>query len=67
MRGAIPPLPRYVFIAWCLLKYKDSFNRNNWMSWGSSVGITTGYGLDNGMIGIRFPTGAGSKAAVACS
>jgi hypothetical protein len=26
MRGAIHPLPQYVFIAWCLVKYRDNFN-----------------------------------------
>jgi len=26
MRGAIPPLPRYVFMAWCSVKQRDSFN-----------------------------------------
>jgi hypothetical protein len=25
MGGAIPPLPQYVFIAWCLVKYRDNF------------------------------------------
>jgi hypothetical protein len=25
MRGAIPPLPQYVFMAWCFVKYRDSF------------------------------------------
>jgi len=25
MRGAIPPLPQYVFMAWCLVKHMDSF------------------------------------------
>jgi hypothetical protein len=30
------------------------------MSRGSSVGIATGYGLDDPMIGVRFPTGAGN-------
>jgi hypothetical protein len=25
MRGAIPPLPQYVFMAWCLVKHWDSF------------------------------------------
>jgi hypothetical protein len=24
MRGAIPPLPQYVFLAWCLVKHGDS-------------------------------------------
>jgi hypothetical protein len=26
MSGAIPPLPQYVFMTWCLLKHRDSFN-----------------------------------------
>jgi hypothetical protein len=25
MRGAIPPLPQYVFIAWCLVKHRHNF------------------------------------------
>jgi hypothetical protein len=25
MRGAIPPLPRYAFMAWCLVKHRDNF------------------------------------------
>jgi hypothetical protein len=25
MRGAIPPLPQYAFIAWCLVKHRDNF------------------------------------------
>jgi hypothetical protein len=25
MRGAIPPLSQYVFVAWYLVKYRDSF------------------------------------------
>jgi hypothetical protein len=25
MLGAIPPLPQYVFIAWCLVKHRDNF------------------------------------------
>jgi hypothetical protein len=25
MRGAIPPFPQYVFMAWCLLKHRDNF------------------------------------------
>jgi hypothetical protein len=29
------------------------------VSWGSSVGRATGYGLDDAMIGIRFPAGLG--------
>jgi hypothetical protein len=29
-------------------------------SWDCPVGIATGYGLDDGMIGIQFPAGAGN-------
>jgi len=25
MRGAIPPLPRHVFMAWCLVKHRNYF------------------------------------------
>jgi hypothetical protein len=25
MRGVIPPLPQYVFMAWCLVKHKNKF------------------------------------------
>jgi hypothetical protein len=25
MLGAIPPLPQYVFMAWCLVKHRDNF------------------------------------------
>jgi hypothetical protein len=25
MRGAIPPLPQYVLLAWCLVKHRDNF------------------------------------------
>jgi hypothetical protein len=25
MRGAIPPLPQYVFMAWCLVKHRNNF------------------------------------------
>jgi hypothetical protein len=29
MRGAIPPLTQYIFMAWCLVKHMDfSFNFN---------------------------------------
>jgi hypothetical protein len=26
MCGAIPPLPKYVFMAWCLVQHRDNFN-----------------------------------------
>jgi hypothetical protein len=26
MRGAIPPFPQYVLMAWYLVKYRDNFN-----------------------------------------
>jgi hypothetical protein len=25
MRGTIPPLPQYVFMAWCLVKHRHNF------------------------------------------
>jgi hypothetical protein len=25
MRGAIPPIPHYVFMVWCLVRYRDNF------------------------------------------
>jgi hypothetical protein len=25
MCGALPPLPQYVFMAWCLVKHRDNF------------------------------------------
>jgi hypothetical protein len=25
MRGAIPTLPNFIFLAWCLIKHRDSF------------------------------------------
>jgi hypothetical protein len=34
MRGAIPPLPQYVSMAWCLVKHRNNFT-------------FTFYGLDN--------------------
>jgi len=26
MHAVIPPLPHYVFVAWCLVKHRDNFN-----------------------------------------
>jgi hypothetical protein len=28
MHGATPPLPQYVFMAWCLVKRRDNFTFN---------------------------------------
>jgi len=25
MSGAVPPLPQYVFMVWCLVKHRDNF------------------------------------------
>jgi hypothetical protein len=52
MLGAMPPLPQYVFIAWCLVKHRDNF------TFTSSDRIATGYVLGDRMIGVRFPAGA---------
>jgi hypothetical protein len=34
MHGAIPPLPQYAFMAWCLVKHWDNFTR---MCFGDSA------------------------------
>jgi hypothetical protein len=33
MRGAIPPLPQYVFMAWCLVKHKENFTCTFYILW----------------------------------
>jgi hypothetical protein len=66
MRGATTQLPPYVFMTWCLVKHRDNFNFYTCHSFliqlsrDSSVGIATGYGLDDRTIGVRFPVGAGN-------
>jgi hypothetical protein len=52
MRGAIPPLPHYVFMAWCLVEHINNFEPC------SAVGIATYYGLDDRGSGVRFTAGA---------
>jgi hypothetical protein len=37
MREAVPPLPQYVFMAWCLVKQRDNFTFNI-LSQGNRVG-----------------------------
>jgi hypothetical protein len=49
----------YKKILHCLFYYRNSSNTE---SRDSSVGIATGYGLDDGTIGIRFPAGAGNSS-----
>jgi hypothetical protein len=62
MRGAIFPLPHYVFLAWCLFKHRDKFAFYVYLyqSRDSSVGIALGYGLDDRGSRFRFPAGAGN-------
>jgi hypothetical protein len=51
MRGAIPPLPQYVFMAWCLVKHSDIF------TFTSSVTLREGNVLsafENRLVGIMF-------------
>jgi len=31
MPTAIPPLPKYVFMTWCLFKYRDNFTFTSWL------------------------------------
>jgi hypothetical protein len=56
MRGAILPLSQYVFMAWCLIKHRDTFNFYLYVS----VGIALGYGLDDRGSRVRFAAGAGN-------
>jgi hypothetical protein len=50
MRGAIPPLPQYVFMVCCFVKYKDNFTFTFiCYSRDSSVNIVTG--LRAGLLG----------------
>jgi hypothetical protein len=62
MRGATPPLPQYVSMAWCLVKHRDNstFLPLPSKSRDSSVGIALGYGLDDRGSRVRFPAGAGN-------
>jgi hypothetical protein len=63
MRGAIPPLTHYAFLAWCLVKYRGNFTlpfARYKKSRDSSVGIALGYGLDDRGSRVRFPAGAGN-------
>jgi len=36
MRGAIPPLPQNVFMAWCLVKHRDNFTFYLYLYWAAS-------------------------------
>jgi hypothetical protein len=61
----IPPLPQYAFMAWCLVKQRDKFTFTFTVlykvkSRDSSVGTATGYGLNDRLIGVRFPAGVGN-------
>jgi hypothetical protein len=66
IRGAIPPLPQYVFMAWCLVKHGDSLTftftlpTNIKMSRDRSVGIALGYVLDDRGSRVRFSAGFGN-------
>jgi hypothetical protein len=52
----IPPQAQYVFMAWCLIKHINVSMKSR----DSSVGIATGYGLDDRSSRVRFRAGAGS-------
>jgi hypothetical protein len=40
MRGTIPPLPQYVFMAWCLVKHRDKFTFYLYISSSSRPALT---------------------------
>jgi hypothetical protein len=54
MRGAIPPLPQYFFMAWYLANHRDNIKRHD-----SSVCIALGYGLDDQGSRVRSQRGLG--------
>jgi hypothetical protein len=58
MRGAIPPLNTPSRCG-AKLEHRDIFSFT-YRSRDSSVGIATGYRLDDRMIGVRFTAGAGN-------
>jgi hypothetical protein len=67
MHIAIPSLPQYVFIVWCLVKHRDNFTFTFTFvcvcvckSRNSLVGIALGYGLDDRGSRVRFPACAGN-------
>jgi hypothetical protein len=47
MRGALPPLPQYVFMAWCLIKHRDNLLPFTCLEPGYLSGMALGYGLDD--------------------
>jgi hypothetical protein len=51
MRGAIPPLPQYIFMAWCLVKHRDNFtfnlSPNITCIWKYNTKIHIGCGLES--------------------
>jgi hypothetical protein len=65
MRGAIPPLPQYAFMAWCsVIKHRDNctFSFTSYINRAviaQSV-LELNYGLDDRGSGVRFPAGAGN-------
>jgi hypothetical protein len=59
MSGIIYPLPQCAFMAWCLVKHRDNFMFLE-NSRYSPVGIATGYVLEDRVIRVRFPAGAGN-------
>jgi hypothetical protein len=62
MRGAIPPFPRYVFMAWWLVKHRDNFSFYLYLCWVSGARIVQWYStrLQVGWSGGRVPAGAGN-------
>jgi hypothetical protein len=55
MRGAIPPLPKYVIMAWCLVKYRDTFTFT--LSFGVATRLVAGR---SGVLGFNSRWGLGN-------
>jgi hypothetical protein len=58
MHIAIPPLPQYTFMAWCLVKHRDNFT--------FTLDIMLGYRLDDRGSRVRFQAGAGNFSLHHC-
>jgi hypothetical protein len=49
MRGAIPPLPQYVFMGWCLLKQRGNFTFTTTLHLSTPLAQTRGHSKITGL------------------
>jgi hypothetical protein len=50
MSGAIPPFPKYIFMAWCVIKYRDNFTFYLWVGKHEGKGHSEDLGVDGSVI-----------------